>query len=278
MSSTQYYLEKIDRLLLLKRKQWLLSRVASNKTTSNVECIFIAGMQRSGTNMVMDILERSLETDIYHERDQRAFDDYQMRERAVIHGLIDSSKAAYFIIKALCESQYLHSLLDEFEPSKALWVVRNFEDAVNSMVISFPGFAERIKLIAEDRNACGWRGKDMSDETHAIIREHCNPGINEATAASLKWYYRNILFFEQNLDKDNRVKLVAYEQLVTQPIEEAQRIFQFLGPGFHPHVVRWVSPRSIRRRPPPDINKGVWALCDDLMQRFQDVLEKAEGR
>lgn len=276
MSSAQYYLEKIDRLLLLKRKQWRLSSAASNKAASKEECIFIAGMQRSGTNMVMDILERSLETDIYHERDQRAFDAYQMRERAVIHGLIDLSKAEYFIIKALCESQYLLSLLDEFEPSKALWVVRNFEDAVNSMVISFPGFAERIKLIAADRNACGWRGSEMSDETHAVIREYCNPAINEATAAALKWYYRNILFFEQDLDKDHRVKLVAYEQLVTQPIEEAQRIFQFLGPEFHPRVVRWVSPRSIRRRPPPDINKAVWALCDDLMQRFQRILERSE--
>ena len=278
MSSAQYYLEKIDRLLLLKRKQWHLSRVASKKTSSKVKRIFIAGMQRSGTNMVMDILERSLETDTYHERDQRAFDDYQMRDRAVIHGLINSSKAEYFIIKALCESQYLRSLLDEFEPSKALWVVRNFEDAVNSMMISFPGFAERIKLIAVDRNACGWRGKDMSDETHAVIRSHCKPDINEATAAALKWYYRNVLFFEQGLDQDSRVKLISYEKLVTQPVEEAMRIFQFLGPEFHPRVVRWVSPRSIRRRPPPDIDKDVWVLCDDLMQRFQGVLEQAADK
>ena len=277
MSYAQYYLEKIDRLFLLKRKQWPILSATSKKTSSKVECIFIAGMQRSGTNLVMDILERSLETDVYHERDQRAFDDYQMRERAVIHGLIDSSKAEYFIIKALCESQYLRSLLDEFEPSKALWVVRNFEDAVNSMVISFPGFADRIKLIAADRNSCGWRGMGMSDETHAIVREHCKSEINEVTAAALKWYYRNILFFEQELDKDNRVKLIAYEQLVTQPIEEAQRIFEFLGPVFHPRVVRWVSPRSIRRRPPPAIDKAVWALCDDLMQRFQHVLEQAGG-
>jgi hypothetical protein len=274
MSNAQYYLEKVDKLLLLKRKQWHLSRIASKKTISKVECIFIAGMQRSGTNLVMDILERSLDTDIYHERDQRAFDNYEMRDRAVIHDLVDFSKADYFVIKALCESQYLRSLLDEFEPAKALWVVRNFEDAVNSMVISFSGFTKRIKMIAEDRNSCGWRGKGMSDETHAIVRKHCKPDINEVTAAALKWYYRNILFFEQNLDKDNRVKLIAYEQLVTQPIEEAQRIFQFLGPAFHPRVVRWVSPRSIRRRPPPDIDKAVWTLCDNLMQRFQHVLEQ----
>ena len=49
--------------------------------------LLVAGVQRSGTNMVMDVLERSLETDVYHERDPRAFDNYEMRPLEVIRGL-----------------------------------------------------------------------------------------------------------------------------------------------------------------------------------------------
>jgi hypothetical protein len=274
MEAVHYYLEKIDRLGILARK-YLLSKFSLQGKTINSTRIFIAGMQRSGTNMVMDILERSLETDTYHERDARAFDNYQMRDRKVIRGLIEQSRAEFFIIKALCESQYLHSLLNDFEPSKALWVVRNYEDAVNSMMISFPGFTKRIKLIVKDRNSCGWRSQGMSDETHALLRNFYHDGINEATAAALKWYYRNILFFQQKLDDDDRVKLILYEHLVTNPKEEAKNIFEFLGPKFHSRVVYWVSPRSIRRRPPPEIEPGVKKLCDQLLQRFLNITEAA---
>ena len=267
--SMQYYLEKFDRLGILTRKK--LGFVSHRKGDSTR--IFISGMQRSGTNMVMDILERSFETDTYHERDPRAFDNYQMRDLDTIHRLVDASQAKYFIIKSLCESQRLKSLLDEFEPSKALWVVRNYDDAVNSMNISFKGITERTKAIAVDRNSCGWRGQGMSDETHAIVRKYAHDNINDATAAALKWYYRNILFFEQDLDSDSRVKPISYEHLVTHPVEEMKAIFEFLGPEFHPRVVQWVSPRSIRLRPPPEIEPDVRELCDSLFQRFHDIID-----
>jgi hypothetical protein len=221
--------------------------------------------------MVMDVLERSMETDAYHERDPRAFDDYQMRDVSVIRSLIESSRFEYFIIKALCESQNLYRLMEDYRPSKSLWVVRNFDDTVNSMMISFPGFKERIKLIAKDRNSCGWRGEGMSDETHELIREHVSESTNEATAAALKWYYRNILFFEQGLDVDDRVKLILYEKLVSCPDVEVKAIFDFLGIEFHPRVIRWVSPRSIRKRPTPDIAPDVREICEMLQGRFQDL-------
>jgi hypothetical protein len=93
--------------------------------------IFVAGVQRSGTNMLMDVFEKSLQTDVFHERDRRAFDNYLMRPTSIIRQLYDQSPAPFFVIKALCELQRLESLLKEFAPSKAIWVVRDFEDVVN---------------------------------------------------------------------------------------------------------------------------------------------------
>lgn len=223
--------------------------------------------------MVTDVLERSMETDTYHERDQRAFHDYLMRDTETIRALIDASTAPFFVIKALSESQRLRELMDEFDPARGLWIVRNFDDTVNSLMISFPGFAQRIQRIAVDRNSCGWRGENMSDRTHQIIRRHTSSEISEATAAALKWYYRNILFFEQEFHKDARVRVVFYEKLVSHPEPEMRAIFNFLGLSFDPSVTRWISPRSINRRPAPEIDPDVRVLCQQLHERFEQLEE-----
>lgn len=264
------HLEKMDRIWILTLKGFQNIFLNKNRKGNSTR-VFVSGIQRSGTNMIMDVLERSMETDTYHERDNRAFDNYQMKDRKIIHQLIESSTSQLFVIKSLCESQYLRSLMDEFEPSKALWVVRHFDDTVNSLMISFSGFAERIKLIAKDRNSCGWRGRGMSNETHEIIRKFADNNINEATAAALKWYYRNILYFEQQLENDPRVKLIFYEKLVTDPVDEIKEISDFLGLKYHRRVHRWVSPRSIRRRLPPEIDSNVRELCSALLSRFHKL-------
>ena len=76
--------------------------------------VFVAGQQRSGTNMLMEVLEWSPYTDVYHETDPRAFTPgYEMRETAVIQDLARASRAPFFIVKSLCELDRLRSLLDD---------------------------------------------------------------------------------------------------------------------------------------------------------------------
>ena len=60
--------------------------------------------------MLMDILEKSWVIDAYHERDERAFDNYKMRELPVIKTLARKSPMPLFVIKALFELQDLPSL------------------------------------------------------------------------------------------------------------------------------------------------------------------------
>lgn len=46
-------------------------------------CVFVAGMHRSGTNMLMEVLDWNGLTDVYHEADLRAFTPgYEMRDTA----------------------------------------------------------------------------------------------------------------------------------------------------------------------------------------------------
>jgi hypothetical protein len=114
-----------------------LSQKAKEKTT-----VIIAGHQRSGSNMLMDVLERSYETDVYHERDSRAFENYQMRDIPSIRSLHNASQSPCFVIKALCELQELPELMAAFSPASTVWLIRDYRDVVNSAVRSFPGLRE----------------------------------------------------------------------------------------------------------------------------------------
>ena len=227
-------------------------------------------MQRSGTNMLMETLEWSAHTDVYHETDARAFIKYEMRPRAVIRELVERSRAPFFVIKSLCELDQIKSLMDEFAPAKTLWIVRAFDDSVNSAIRSFGNFTDQLHRLAIDKTAAHWRGNGMSDDTQRLLRELDHPGINEASACALMWYYRNVLFFEQGLERDPRVRLMFYEDLVSEPRTALRNAFQFAGiPDWSPWISRYIHVKSIGKLPRADIEPDVRELCDALNARFQ---------
>jgi hypothetical protein len=268
-----YYRDRIALEAVLAAKR-LAHRVrAPAGPPAPAEVAFVAGVQRSGTNMLMDVLEQSFATDVYHERDPRAFDNYMMRDLATVEELHRRCRAAHFVIKSLCELQRLPELLGHFPGSKAVWIVRHHDDVVNSMRLSFRDQGDQIRALAKDRDASSWRGQGMSDATQALLRRFASPQMNDDTGAALLWYVRNVLFFEQGFDRDPRVLAVAYENLVTRPREEFERIFRFLGLGYRPWYSRKVVPSSIRKRQPPEVDRPVRALCQDLLERFEPLVE-----
>jgi len=120
--------------------------------------VFVAGMQRSGTNLLMDVLDASAATRVFHETDPRAFVRYEMRDPAVIRQLAQSSPAPVFVIKALCELDRLPELMSLFAPSRTLWLVRDWRDSVHSAIRSFGNFVPQWQRLAHG-DANDWRGR-----------------------------------------------------------------------------------------------------------------------
>ena len=227
-------------------------------------------MQRSGTNMLMETLEWSRHTDVYHETDPRTFDNYLMRPRAVVRQVAARSPAPAFVIKCLCELDEVRSLLGEFAPARAVWLVRAYDDTVNSAVRSFGNFRHQVLRLARDKTAADWRGRGMSDETQAHLRRLGHPEMSEASAAALMWYYRNVLFFEQGLHQDERVVPISYERLVSAPEATLDAVLRFAGlPAGGRWTTRYVHVRSVGKSPQADIEPEVRALCDGLLARFR---------
>jgi len=231
--------------------------------------VFVAGMQRSGTNLLMDVLDASAATQVFHETDPRAFERYEMRDPAVIRQLTLASPAPVFVIKALCELDQLPHLMATFRPAKTLWVVRDWRDSVNSAIRSFGNFVPQWHRLAHG-DASDWRGRGMSPATRELLMALYRPDASEAEGAAIMWFYRNALFFEHQLAADPRVRVVFYEALVQDPMREVAAVYDFLElPGFNAAIAGRIHARSVRHRSPPDISPAVTALCDELLARFK---------
>lgn len=235
------------------------------------QTVFVAGMQRSGTNMLMDVLDRSWQTTVFHETDPRAFDNYEMRPIPEIKRLLDDPHGPYVVIKSLCELDRINELMNAFSGAKVIWMVRHYGDAVASATRSFANFSPRLGRIVADRDSDGWRGRGMSDQTHALLRELYSPEMNEVSAAALKWYYRNVLFFEQGLDHNPNVHVVRYRNLVQHPDQSFSEICRFLGMSYSPRQVRFVHSSSAKWLVPDGLDERVMALCEQLTARFDPL-------
>lgn len=262
---TRQWRERLERLAWRSLKP-LRQRLASRREQ---RFVFAAGMQRSGTNMLMETLEWSAATDVYHETDPRTFDNYEMRAPSIIRAVASRSPAPLFVIKSLCELDRVGALMDEFSPAQTLWLVRRYDDAVNSAIRSFGNFVSQNLRLARDKTAADWRGQGMSDQTQAVIRRLARPDMSEASGAALMWYYRNVLFFEQGFHVDPRVKLLFYEDLVADNARVLEEVFSFMGaPDWSPSVSRYIHVKSVGKSPSADIDPGIREVCDGLSARF----------
>jgi len=229
-------------------------------------CLFVAGVQRSGTNLLMEVLERCNETDVYHETDPRAFERYQLRDEATLHRLVACSPAPLVVIKCLMESQRLKHLLEVFGPAQAIWVFRGYRDAVNSMVKSFSNQARQVLRVAQGQQE--WWSEHMVPETLAIVREAAAKPLDDVSAAALQWYFRNRIYFDQRLADDQRIMLLKYEGLVLEPAATLERISTFAGIKCGPRAMRIISANPIGKRTPPAIRPDVAELCEALQARL----------
>jgi hypothetical protein len=160
---------------------------------------------------------------------------------------------------------------------KALWLLRPYDDVVNSMLVSFRNQAAQVKRVARDPTSDGCRGRGMSTETLALVRKLSHPGIDDARAAALQWYFRNILFFEQGLDSDARARVVPCNRLTGNAAGECDSAFGFLGLPYSARFAKGIHARSVGRRAPRDISAPVRIVCDELMSRFEEIFPVLDG-
>lgn len=233
--------------------------------------VFIFGEQRSGTNMLINTLNRSIETECFFETDDKAFNAYRLKNQAKLKNLFENASARCVILKSISDSQHANYLLRNFHRAKGIWIYRNYFDVINSSLKNFKEHYKVLEYIVQDPQKAGWRCEKLNKESLELVNTYYEKKVSDASARGLIWYIRNKLFFDQMLMTNNDVLLVKYEQLVLNPKEHFQTIFKFLNIEFKDKFVDKIFSSSVKKDKKNKIDNEIEILCNSLYNKLEDL-------
>lgn len=240
--------------------------------------VFLVGVQRSGTNMLVRGLEEAPQFEVHSENDATAFRRYRLRGDERIAHLIESSRHKYVLFKPLCDSHRTDELLDSPFMSgrgKAIWAYRDVDGRVRSAISKFGDVNHRVlRDIAHGQGLDRWQAQRLSSQSLTFIRSFNYSAMSEETAAALFWYVRNSLFFDLGLDSRSDIFLLSYDALVDEPEIAMRRLCAFLDFPYHSALTKHIQVRPNSKRPPLEIDTRVRDKCDELAVRLETKLSE----
>lgn len=254
----------------------------SHDLRPNAVPVFVTGLQRSGTNMLVRGLERSPEFEVHNENDAAAFERFRIRPLPTIRRIVERSPHRFVLFKPLCDSHRLDELLDGLgtpSPGRALWIHRNVDDRVRSSVSKFGDSNLRaLRAIALDRGGALWQAQGLSSSSLELIRACADDRLTPHAASALFWLVRNSILFERGWDRRRDVAVVSYDRMVEDPHAVMSRICAFLGVAMDDRLVAQIAPRPPRVARPLDLPEEIRRRCDDLTRRLDAASVGAERR
>lgn len=235
--------------------------------------VYVVGLQRSGTNMIMRGVDLAPEVEVRNENDRRLFDRFHLRPDDVLVRLVRASRHQVVLVKPLCESHRVDLLLDlaGVPGGRAVWVYRDCEARARSEVSKFAtSNLDALRVVAAGAGESIWQGQRLPRESVELVRSFDLKNMSAETAAVLFWLVRNRLYFDLGLAERPDVALVSYDAFIADPASEMRFLCDFAGLPFRPEMYKGVVPRStnvIRRTVPVD--PTVLQLARRLARRLE---------
>lgn len=262
-----------------RRRRWARKR---GGPPGSAVPVWVAGVQRSGTNLLVRSLAVSPSVRVYGESDRRAFRRFRLRSDDVLRGLVRTSPFRAVVFKPLCDAHRVAELLgmDGLASGRAVWVYRSVDARAASAVAKF-GDANRRALaeIARGAGAGLWQAEGLSAESIALIRSLDVEALTPLSAAALFWCVRNALLFDQGLDDRDDVAVLSYESFRADPEARIRELWRFIGTEDAPDSTR--IPARIRRPRGAErvsIDERVRVACDAMTERLRDAEARAAAR
>ena len=262
-------LNPFERLpLALRKARWR----RAHSVAPDAIPVFVVGVQRSGTNMLVRGLERSPEFEVRNENDGEAFDRFLLRPDHVVRRLVEQSGQRYVLFKPLCDSHRIGAILDDLgTPSagRAIWAYRDARGRVRSAVHKF-GSAnlDALRRIAAGEGASMWQAGGLPPERLELVRGFDYERMTPESAAALFWFLRNSLFFDLELDRRADIFLASYGAMVEEPERSMRALCGWLGFPYQPALIAHVDARSRRPAQPLALDPEIARRCDELEARL----------
>ncbi|MDL1979634.1 MAG: sulfotransferase domain-containing protein [Deltaproteobacteria bacterium] len=239
-----------------------------------MDILFIIGCQRSGTDLILRIFSRDLNTTVYNEGSILSFleepKEFRLRPFDSVKRIIEKNRAPLIILKPLVETQNILKLLSYFEGSKALWMYRHYKDVTMSNLKRFgvKNGINNLRPIIENEPQ-NWRSEYVPERVKKMVLNHFSEDMNPFDAAALFWVVRNSLFFDLNLDKHPDVMMCKYEELVSNPLRNVKKIYEFMSHDFpRDNIVAEVNSNSLGKGENIKLTPEIDRLCNELLEKL----------
>lgn len=237
--------------------------------------VYVVGVQRSGTNMVVRGLEACPEFEVHNENDRAAFYRFRLRPDPTVRAIVAASRHRYVLFKPLCDSHRVDQLLDDLGtavPGRAIWVYRAVDGRVRSALAKFGDANLRVlREIATGAGGRRWQAQRLSDESLELVRSFDYDRLSPASAAALFWLVRNSLYFDLGLDRRPDVLLCSYDSLLADPEGGTRRFCAFLHFGWSPQLMAHIAPRPGDGER-LDLDPRIRHRCEELDERLAAAL------
>lgn len=244
--------------------------------------VWLVGVQRSGTNMVVRGLETRPEFEVHNENDSKVFERFELRPDREVAAVIAASRHAYVLFKPLCDSHRTPELLDGIgagAPGRAIWAYRGVDGRVRSAVAKFGDVnLQVLARIAAGRGDGLWQAQRLSADSRDLIASFDYDAITPEDGAALFWLVRNRLFFELDLSERSDTTIVNYDALVADPATVMSALCRFLDFPYRAGLVGHVEVRSAGREARLDLNPRVREACEELQGRLDAAAAASVSR
>ena len=237
--------------------------------------VFLVGVQRSGTNMLVRGLEANPAVEVRNENDRKAFRQFRLRDERVIGDLVNESRHQYVLFKPLCDSGRIAAVVDRLPvvPSaRVIWAWRDVDARARSAVAKF-GDANRraLREIAAGTGDQSWQALGLSEHSRQLLAEFDYDELTDYEAACLFWFVRNRMLLEQDLADRPDVLVSSYEALVDNPERATRALCGFLGLPWTPELIAGIEIRGTSGRERPEIDPRIRSRCEELSEQLGAV-------
>jgi hypothetical protein len=241
--------------------------------------VYLVGLQRSGTNALLQGLERLPEVDVRNESDWRLFHRFRLRSDQTLRAAVMSNRHRVLLVKPLCDSHRVTELLDLVpgQPGRAVWVYRDVLARSRSAVTKF-GDHSLAALAAGLAGAPVWQLAGASPANLERLRSLDLDRLDPLSGAAVVWYLRNSLYFELGLHLRADVLLVSYEQAVTDPAAVSTTLTGFFGLELRADLLDHLTGQATQRvGVEAALDPTVRGWCDELSSRLDGQRARADS-
>lgn len=171
--------------------------------------------------------------------------------------------------KPLVESDRAIELMDAAEPVKAIWMLRHYMGVARSNLGRF-GADNPYRDLQPfyDNDELDWRCRGAAKDTRQTVIELMNERLSPLDAAALFWWARNQLYFEQQLPRDERIRIIRYERACNRSQEVVDALSDYLEiPLPERSIASKVRPESDRSQV-TELHPDVERLCRATWDSF----------